>query len=138
MGRRRFGKVRQLASGRFQASFLGPGGRVTAPTTFRTKTDADRWLVDAEAKMNRGTWSDQKRGLTLFEDYASAYLRESADIGPRWEETCRRNMRLHMTTLLRKPLIEITAPTVRSWHATLWTARAAKPLSPSHIGSCGP
>ncbi|MFE3317470.1 tyrosine recombinase XerC [Nocardia sp. NPDC059195] len=73
--------------------------------------------MDAEAKLNRGTWSDQKLGLTLFEDYASAYLRESADVGPRWEETCRRNMRLHMTTLLRKPLIEITAPTVRSWHA---------------------
>lgn len=118
MGRRRFGKVRQLASGRYQASFLDPSGRrQTAPSTFRTKTDADRWLVNVESDLSRGTWLDRELGLTPFEKYASAYLRDNTDIGPRWEETCRRNMRLHMTTLLKLPLAEITAPVVRSWYA---------------------
>ncbi|MEU7764544.1 site-specific integrase [Nocardia sp. NPDC049190] len=118
MGRRRFGKVRKLPSGRFQASFVGPNGkRQNAPHTFRTKTDADRYLVNVESDISRGTWLDEQIGRQLFEDYALAYLRDSPDVGPRWEETCKRNMRLHMTELLDKPLIAITPPVVRSWHA---------------------
>ena len=45
-GRRRFGYVRKLPSGRFQASFIAPSGtRQTAPRTFLRRTDADRWLL---------------------------------------------------------------------------------------------
>jgi integrase len=118
MARRRFGKVRKLPSGKYQASFIGPNGkRQNAPNTFRTKTDADRWLVNVESDISRGAWLDERIGRQRFGDYASAYLRDNPDVGPRWEETCRRNMRLHMTELLDKPLIAITPPVVRSWHA---------------------
>ncbi|WP_084823781.1 site-specific integrase [Nocardia beijingensis] len=118
MARRRFGKVRKLPSGKYQASFIGPNGkRQNAPNTFRTKTDADRWLVNVEADISRGAWLDERIGRQRFGDYAAAYLRDNPDVGPRWEETCRRNMRLHMTELLDKPLIAITPPVVRSWHA---------------------
>lgn len=115
--RRRFGKVRKLPSGRFQASFIGPNGkRQYAPNTFRTKTDADRWLVKVEADISRGAWLDDNLGRETFANYADAYLRDNPDIGDRWEETCRRNMRLHMTDLLELPLIAITPPVVRSWY----------------------
>ncbi|WP_280268700.1 site-specific integrase [Nocardia wallacei] len=118
MARRRFGKIRKLPSGRFQASFIAPNGeRQNAPHTFRTRTDADKWLVKVEADISKGTWLDEKLGLELFEDYAKAYLRDNPDVGRRWEETCLRNMRLHMTDLLGKPLIAITPPVVRKWHA---------------------
>ncbi|MCZ9328704.1 tyrosine-type recombinase/integrase [Nocardia farcinica] len=118
MGRRRFGTVRKLPSGKFQASFIGPNGkRQTAPNTFRTKTDADRYLVKVEADISRGAWLDEQLGRQRFEDYARAYLAENPDVGARWQETCLRNMRLHMTELLDKPLVAITAPVVRSWHA---------------------
>lgn len=117
-GRRRFGNVRKRASGRWQASFIGPNGqRQYAPNTFRTKTDADRWLVAVEADISRGAWLDDKLGRETFGNYANAYLRDSPDIGDRWEETCRRNMRLHMKELLDLPLIAITPPVVRSWYA---------------------
>ncbi|MGW5141843.1 site-specific integrase [Nocardia beijingensis] len=110
--------MRKLPSGRFQASFIGPNGRrQTAPNTFRTKTDADRWLVNVEADISRGAWLDEKLGRQAFGEYAKAYLRENPDVGRRWEETCLRNMRLHMVELLDKPLIAITGPVVRSWHA---------------------
>ncbi|HET6951219.1 MAG TPA: hypothetical protein VFI47_12635, partial [Acidimicrobiales bacterium] len=37
---RQFGHLRKLKSGRWQASYIGPGGRRrTAPRTFRTKTE---------------------------------------------------------------------------------------------------
>ena len=45
-GRRRFGYVRKLPSGRYQASYLGPDGRRrTAPETFdrkKTRTSTSR------------------------------------------------------------------------------------------------
>ena len=45
--RRGFGAVRQLPSKRFQSSFVGPdGARHVSPTTYRTKTDAEYWLLD--------------------------------------------------------------------------------------------
>jgi hypothetical protein len=45
-GHRRFGNVRKLPSGRYQASYLGPDGqRRNAPETFERKGDAEKALV---------------------------------------------------------------------------------------------
>ncbi|WP_026874745.1 site-specific integrase [Jiangella gansuensis] len=117
-GRRRFGKIRKLPSGRYQASFIGPNGRrQNAPDTFRTKTDAGQWLARVEADLSRGTWLDHHLGRQTFGEYAESYLDENPDVGRRWAETCRRNMRLHLTSLLDVPLVAITPPVVRSWYA---------------------
>lgn len=115
---RRFGSVRRLPSGRWQASFAAPNGqRRYAPHTFRTKTDADRWLVAVEAEISRGAWLDDKLGRELSGNYARAYLRDNPNIGDRWRETCLRNLRLHVADLEKLPLIGITRPVVRSWYA---------------------
>ena len=46
MTRRRFGKMRKLPSGRWQASFIGPDGiRRPAPHTFSGKGDVERMHV---------------------------------------------------------------------------------------------
>lgn len=56
-GRRRFGSLRKLPSGRWQARYTAPDGREhKAPTTFDTKGDADRWLAVEDAKIQRGEW----------------------------------------------------------------------------------
>lgn len=116
--RRQFGYVRKLPSGRFQASFIGPNGeRQNAPKTFRTKTDAGRWLSNVEADLSKGVWMDDALGRQKFRDYADAYLTNNPNIGEKWAEDCRRNMRLHMVELLDKPLIAITGPVVREWHS---------------------
>jgi integrase len=116
---RRFGYIRKLPSGSYQASFISPvtGKRVNAPNTFRTKTDASRWLTQVEADISRGAWLDQDLGRQPFGVYARAYLRDNDKVGPRWEETCLRNLRLHMTVFEDMPLIGITPPVVREWHA---------------------
>ena len=57
MPRRRFGYVRKLPSGSFQASFTPPSGqRQTATTTFRTDADAGRYLDRVELDIKRGQW----------------------------------------------------------------------------------
>lgn len=56
-GRRRFGKVRQLPSCRWQARYLGPNGlERPAPGTFRTKRDAEASLIRTEAQTLDGAW----------------------------------------------------------------------------------
>jgi integrase len=117
--RRRFGKVRKLPSGRYQASFIGPSGtRQTAPQTFRTKTDADRWLATVESDLSRGTWLDEGLGRETFGNYARAWLRDHPKMGPRYRETCERNLRLHLAPLEDVPLRALTPPVVREWHAS--------------------
>jgi len=117
--RRRFGYVRKLPSGRYQASFIGPSGlRQTAPSTFRTKTDADRWLASAEADIVRGAWLNEGLGRQPFGNYARGWLRDHPTMGPRYRETCERNLRLHLAPLRDVPLRALTPAVVREWHAT--------------------
>ena len=116
--RRRFGLIRKLPSGRYQASFIGPSGqRQTAPRTFRTKADADRWLSTVESDLSRGTWLDEVLGREPFGIYARAWLRDHPKMGPRYRETCQRNLRLHLAPLLDASLRAITPAVVREWYA---------------------
>jgi len=118
VSRRRFGAVRKLPSGRWQASYVGADGRRhSAPTTFRTKTDADRWLSATETDLTRGTWLDDEGSRLPLGDWMKIVLRDSPTIGDRWRETCERNMRLHLAPLLGVPLRAVSPTLVRQWHA---------------------
>jgi integrase len=125
--RRRFGKVRKLPSGRFQASYVGPDGqRRTAPDTFRTKTDADRWLGATETDLHRGGWIDDALGRTQFGNYAEGWLRDNPKIGDRWRETCLRNLRLHLAPLADLSLRAITPSVVRDWYGAAMRGTGGK------------
>lgn len=57
--KRRFGALRKLASGRWQARYRTPDGReITAPHTFATKTEAAQFLDSVEVDQRRGVWHD--------------------------------------------------------------------------------
>lgn len=119
MVRARFGSVRLLPSGRFQARFVDPSGlRRTAPETYRTEADAWRYLDRVHKEIRRGYWqADDGGGKRTLRECCEAYLEENPRVGARWAETCRRNMRLHLTELRDLPIIAITPPVVRGWHA---------------------
>ena len=119
MPRRRFGLIRRLPSGKFQASYIDPDSRRhTAPETYRTEADAARYLDRIEREIKRGHWmADEGLGRRTLRECCEAYLEENPRVGLRWAETCRRNMRLHMAELLDMPIINITPPVVRAWHA---------------------
>jgi len=67
--RRRFGSIRKLPSGRFQASYHDEGGtRHVAPHTYESRADAERYLAAVETDMSRGDWIDPARlRMTLGE-----------------------------------------------------------------------
>jgi integrase len=58
---RRFGKIQQLPSGRFHASYTGPdGARHNGPHTFEVREDSEAWLADVSRAIRAGTWSQAK------------------------------------------------------------------------------
>ena len=117
MARRRFGTVRRLPSGRYQASYVDPSGkRRYAPVTYTNKTDARRWLATQEADIARGTWVNDELGRETFGNYARAYLDDNRNIGARWRETCVRNLRLHLAPLEHVQLRALTPQGIRAWH----------------------
>ncbi|MDT3397634.1 tyrosine-type recombinase/integrase [Streptomyces sp. B1866] len=116
--RRRFGAVRKLPSGRFQARYLGPDGlERRAPETFETKTDAEVWLTQVEADLTRGDWTDPDAGAVNFEEYALRWV-EERKLAATTDELYRRLLRLHILPTFRQwDLDEITPPRVRTWRA---------------------
>jgi hypothetical protein len=54
---RQFGNIPKLPSGRYQARYRGPDGKLRpAPFTFQRQADAARWLSLKEAEMSKGEW----------------------------------------------------------------------------------
>lgn len=74
-GKRTFGTVRKLPSGRWQARYPDSSGRlVPAPDTFTTKGDAHRFLSAVEADQARGVWIDPRAGRLTLSDWAAEWL----------------------------------------------------------------
>lgn len=76
MARRRFGSVRRLSSGRYQASYHddSTSERIAAPMTFATATDARTWLATVEADLARGELLDPRLSRRLFSEWAAEWL----------------------------------------------------------------
>ena len=74
---RQFGNIRKLSSGRYQARYRGPDGKLRpAPSTFQRKNDAARWLSLKEAEISRGEWIAPELGAQAFREYAGQWLRD--------------------------------------------------------------
>ncbi|GLZ07668.1 putative prophage phiRv2 integrase [Actinomadura sp. NBRC 104412] len=115
-GKRRFGRVRQLPSGRYQARYLGPDGvDRPAPNTFASKTDADQWLVLKEAEIRRGEWIDPDAGRVPFEVFAKQWIDDRV-LKPRTEGLYRGLLRNHLLpTFGNFDLVDIREADVRRW-----------------------
>lgn len=122
MGRkRRFGRVRQLASGRWQARYKGPDGvDRAADNTFPTKTDADVWLTRKEAEILDGGWLDPDAGKVPFGPYARAWVDERPALRPKTYQLYEGLVRLHLApTFEATAIAEIKEARVRRWRKAL-------------------
>jgi integrase len=131
MGRRYFGNIRKLPSGRYQASYRGPdGARHLAPQTFDTRTYADAWLFRVRTDIQRGQWEPPNatrvpdrpsEGEGRFGAYAAGWL-AGRDLSPATRKLYRIILDTHVLPAFEDvPLIAITPAMVRDWHAKLRT-----------------
>ena len=120
-GKRRFGSVRKLPSGRWQARYLGPDGVMhPADETFATKTEADLWLVKKEAEILADEWINPDDGKVLLRAFATEWLRDHPKMRPSTRARSDGLLRNHIYPHLGdKSLKEIKPAQIRRWHKQL-------------------
>jgi integrase len=114
--------VRPLPSGRWQARYPTEDGRTrTAPTTFASRVDAERFLAQLDIDRARGGAIDPDAGAIALADYADQWLLERpVALRPRTLELYEGLLRLHiLPTFGPVHLNRMTSAAVRSWHAGL-------------------
>lgn len=130
-GHRYFGNVRKLPSGRFQARYTGPDGKMHvartetgASLTFETKLDATSWLSLRHAEILRSEWlppAAPKAPPVSLRTFADAWVAHR-DLEDRTREHYEQLLRDHVYPAFGdKPVPEITPAKVRVWHAALGT-----------------
>lgn len=126
--RRTFGKIRELPSGRFQASYVVDGERFLAPVTFLTKGDAGAWLDLRHAELLEHRWkppAPPEPDTITLRAYAEKWVqqrrnRHGEPLRPRTAALYRGILNGHIyPTFGDTPLADITANDVDDWHATL-------------------
>jgi integrase len=120
--RRRFGRIRQLPSGRWQARYRGPDGiDRPAPQTFERKRGAQSWLVSKEAEILAGEWLDPDASRVTFGEYALTWVKERPNLRPKTLGLYGYLLRQHiLPTFGRRSIASIREPSVRAWrHALL-------------------
>lgn len=125
--RRRFGAIRRLPSGRYQARYPGPDGVMRpAPETFATIADADDWLAEKQTEIRRGDWRDPEAGSVNFKVYAEKWV-EERELSVLSEDLYRYLLKDHVLPAFGdSDLDEITAPLVREWRAERLRTTKAK------------
>jgi integrase len=125
-GRKRnaWGGVRKLPSGRYQAHYRVDRVWYNAPTTYRTKRDADIFLAATRADIERGTWINPNAGKITLDDYAKKWLTERPNLRPRTQELYEILLRRHINPVLGGTELSKLAPgRIRTWHANLVAAK---------------
>lgn len=122
--KRRFGRVRRLSSGRFQARYHGPDGiDRPAPRTFASKTDAQRWLTQVEAEIVKGMWQAPELGRVKLADYLHNWIENRPGLRPRTVELYRGLARKYVDPSLgTRMLCDLTPGLIRAWYADLLDA----------------
>jgi len=97
-----------------------------APVTFRTKSEADRWLSSVTTDVARGDWVDPDAGKVGLRDYSRQWMVGKADLAPKTVELYGYLLeRLILPGLGDLALSSITPMRVRAWRADL--VRRGKP-----------
>lgn len=119
--RRRFGRIRRLPSKRYQVRHLDGAGRlVTAPQTFATKTDADRYLAAVETDQGRGRWTDPRLSRLAFGEWVEEWWATTTNLRPSTRERDRGYLeRYVLPAFASSELGGVSQLDVRSWVARL-------------------
>ena len=124
-GRRTFGNVSQLPSGRYRATYVAPDGqRRAGPTTFATVADADAWLGTMSTEIVKGDWRPPEPARETFGSYGKRWLdlgmgRNGKPLSPTTQELYDILWRKWLKpTFGDVPLGDLTTEHWRTWHST--------------------
>lgn len=118
--RRRFGSVRQLPSGRWQARYRGRDGLLrAAPHPLTSQRDAEQWLTVVESELLRGEWIDPWLLEITLGAFGRRWIKERT-LKPRTRDDYEGIFRNYIEpTLGPLAVADIGTSTVRQWRAQL-------------------
>lgn len=124
--------VVKQSNGRYRARFYDASGKQHS-RNFVRKADAERWVTDNLAKVNRGDWTDPARGRVTVEEWGKQWLASKVGL----KETTQGNYRSIWETHVKPTwgewqLSEIGYANVLGWVAEL----TGDGLGPSRIRQC--
>lgn len=124
------GFVRKTPAGNFRACWRDPAG-MQKSKSFRTKREANAYLVEVEGSLNRGTYVNPHAGRTKFGDFARQWL-NTRTVEAR---TAERTVSMLRTHILPKwgewPLGKVDFMSVQEWVTGL-----SRQLAPTTVGKC--
>jgi hypothetical protein len=118
--KRRFGTIRKLPSGRWQARYRGPDGLLrSAPHTFPRQRDADQWLAVVESELLRGEWIDPWLSEMTLGEFGRRWIKDRT-LKPRTRDDYEGMFRNYIGPDLGTLAVgEIGTATVRQWRTKL-------------------
>lgn len=134
--RRGFGRVEQLASGRYRAAYTGPDRQLyRAPMTFAARDDAIAWLSARRAEIEMQIWAPDvaargqaTRSVPTLQTYADVWVETRKTKGRALRPTTRRQYRMLLENFIYptfgdERLDRITAEDVNEWYDALAPGR---------------
>lgn len=130
-GRRQFGRVRRLPSGRWQARYATPDGEQrTGPYTFATKAEVSRFLAQIEIELERGMAVDPRLARTTLREWAERFMTTTVHLRPKTRAAYASLLRTTiLPTLGDKQVGRLRPIDVQEWVASMH----ARGLSASRI-----
>ncbi len=114
----------------WRARYRTAGGRERSKT-FTRRTDADRWLVNAQAEMNRGHYIDPGAGRISLRDYAEQW-RVAQVHRPSTADVTRSRLHRHVLPAFgHRPIASILPSEVQAW-----VKRLSLAMSPATVEAC--
>jgi integrase len=123
--RREFGSMRELKSGKIQASFKLDGKTIYGSRAFLTRTEAKQWLNEQKYLLQIGEYQPKVKGNAerqLFEDYALRYLElktssKGKSLSPAYVAKCRQHLSGSLSRFAQSPMASITKDEIDAWWA---------------------
>jgi integrase len=119
MGRRGFGSIDRLPSGRWRARYRDASGRGHS-RVFKTKADASAFLATIETDLLRGDWNDPRLNGVPMHDWAQQWFETTAHLKPKTRVEYESNLRNHVLPFFGdRPVGAIDAVGVRQFVSAL-------------------
>ena len=116
MRRKGSGTTRKLPSGRYQARIIRPDGTRESLGTYRTKTEAERALVRAEAEQIEGEWKPTPDNPGTVGEWAEKWLDGAHHLKPSTRASYEIALRSHVLPQWGDtPVTKITRQDVADW-----------------------
>lgn len=137
-GRRSFGSVRKLPSGRYQARYRGSDGLIyRAPMTYERRSDAADYLASIQTDLVRRSWQAPTVSGETVGEYVQRWIDQHPSLKATTRDSYGRYNRLHIapTDIGSLRMNDVTSDRVRAWYADLrrdLKAKAEAFAKPSH------